>query len=340
MPRKAAAVATAAKKRERSKAAIAAVAKDGSSCSDSDGSSSSGGKQKKKKDATAAAAAAPFAPVFSILKVHEDEKDPSIVKVARIGERGEDITYVGIKYGDGSGPQELAIPVAVGSELIPTLPDLPVANLKNRFPNRLYAAGTTLSGKSHVIAQIAREYSVVNPNSRIVLITALESDPVYKTLEDILTPKKRFVRLMVDEAFGPDVEPDDEIKMADLKGRFKKCLCIFDDFDQVGCRETVKNVTAFLQRCLTAGRHHQISLAVTRQVALNGIKTVSILTQTFSILMFPHSSGRHHCIAFLKKYLGMPDDEIAELLAKPSRWLLIQRTPPRFAMTQYSIKLI
>lgn len=283
---------------------------------------------------------APFAPVFSFTTCDKDEKDPSIVKVARIGQTGEEPKYVALKYGDSSGPKTFDIPVDARKTLVPCLQDLPVATLKNRFPNRTYVAGSTLAGKSFLLGALAREFVCTYPSSRIVLITSLESDPAYTLLEDTLSEKGRFVRLLTDEAFGDDVPEEEQIQMRDLRGRFKKVLVLFDDWSVGASTSAQKACEAFMNKCLRAGRHHGISLALTNQVALGGVKTVNTITNSFSVMMFPSSSSRHHCIAFMKKYVGLNQEKIDQLLALPTRWLFLQRCIPRFAMTEYHCELL
>jgi hypothetical protein len=284
---------------------------------------------------------APFAPQFSFTTCGADTKGhPELVKVARIGQTGDEPKYLALKYGDSSGSKNFDMPVDARTTLVPCLQDLPVASLKNTFPNRTYAAGATLSGKSWLLGAMAREFVCSYPSSRVVLVTSLESDPAYAMLEDLLSEKGRFVRLLTDEAFGDDVPEDEQIKMGDLRGRFKKVLVLFDDWSQAASPSARKACEVFMNKCLSAGRHYGISLALTNQVALGGAKTVNTITNSFSAMLFPNSSSRHHCIAFMKKYVGLNQETIDRLLALPTRWLFLQRCVPRLVISEYHAELL
>lgn len=191
----------------------------------------------------------------------------------------------------------------------------------NQNTNRIYLAGSTLSGKSYLASKLAQDYNLIFPKNKVVFVTALDSD------ENINKKNiKNFIKLRIDESLL-----DDPIDLKELHDK----LVIFDDFEAFNDKAVVKKLEHLRNDCLNAGRHHGIDVIVCRQSLLEASKTKSLLNNAFQVIGFPKSASRYQFGEYLKRYLHLDNEMIKKILSVPSRWCLVNCTSPLYVLHEY-----
>lgn len=182
-------------------------------------------------------------------------------------------------------------------------------------PNRCFLGGASLCGKSWLSARLAEDYQEQFPENRIYMFSALEQDDNFDNLEN-------FYRINCDDIV------EDPIDIQDLSNS----LTIFDDINAFPDKEVVKEVNRLRDQLLATGRQHGTDVITTAQITLDGKKTQGCIINNMQYVGFPKSGGRHHLASYCKTYLAMDADEIKKVLKVPSRWVLLNRTPPLYVL--------
>ena len=205
-------------------------------------------------------------------------------------------------------------------------------NLANKYASKMFIAGATLSGKSYLASKIARCWLATHPKKhRIILISALTSDPSWDAIERIVG-EDRFVRLPLDDETFNEESP---ISLSDLRGdpdKWSGGLVVFDDHLAGSSTKATKAAEKLKDRVLMAGRHLNLALIILQQQMLNSAQTRTTLTNIYQVVGFASSASRHHLIAFMKRYMALRDGQIEEIMSIPSRWILLNRVNPMYVL--------
>ena len=148
-----------------------------------------------------------------------------------------------------------------------------------------------------------KEYKKKFKDHPIYVFSSLDSD---ETLDQISDLK----RIIIDKTLATDPIAVDSLKNS---------VCVFDDVDVIGDKETRAAVYTLLNQCLEVGRHHNIYLLITNHLATNGKDTRRILNEAHTITYFPHSGSSHGARYLLEKYCGLDKKEIMKQKKMKSR---------------------
>jgi hypothetical protein len=182
-----------------------------------------------------------------------------------------------------------------------------------------YIAGASGSGKSHIARGVAEEYMKQFPDRDVYLVSKLEEDD---TLDNIkgrkltrLNPKKLV-----------------ESPLKDLT-RLENSMVIFDDYDTFQGKE-MKVIQQLIDDIAIMGRHNNITMLCLTHYLTNYSKTRLLLTEATHIVVYPLSTGAHALNYLLKTYLGLEKEEIGAIRRGGSRWVMLFKNYPNYAITE------
>ena len=194
---------------------------------------------------------------------------------------------------------------------------IPLYTTMGGWPNRYLIVGQGLCGKSTLCGLLAKSYKKQYKENEVFVFSSLESD---KAL-DICKPK----RIMIDESFI-----DDPIELPELANS----LCIFDDLHDITDKELLKTVLALRDKIYSMGRHHNIAIISSDQLAFKGHESKGIMTNSFVFIMFPIVS-KYQCVQFLTRYMFLPKEQIHKICDLKSRFVLINKNNPLYVLHEH-----
>lgn len=183
-----------------------------------------------------------------------------------------------------------------------------------------YVVGRRGCGKTTFCNLYMKSY-VKATKGRVFLISRLEEDPSIDLPE-------RSMR----------ISPDDisEIDMPDLENS----LVIIDDITDAKLTKLQQNdLYNFVLDIIENSRHHNISCLITSHLPTNYAKTRAILNECSFVTIFPQYSNRYQIERMLKTYFGFKQREVNEFFSKPSRWIQISTTMPKYILTENEVYL-
>lgn len=192
---------------------------------------------------------------------------------------------------------------------------------------RVYLTAPSESGKSTWLAITLKHLLRVHPGKRIILLSAVNEDPVLDTLPNL-------VRVELDPGMVHDP--------LDLDS-FTDAAVVFDDIDRIVDRPLKKYIESLRDSLLTAGRHRGVSVYCTAHLASNGHESRSVLNECSKIVLFPGMGGAAHGIRrLLKEYCGLNTKQIQQFLdlRHQSRWAMVHRDAPMYVMHEKGIYLL
>jgi hypothetical protein len=187
-----------------------------------------------------------------------------------------------------------------------------------------YIAGASGAGKSYMAKHLATEYQKHFPKRPVYLVSKLKED---ETLDSM---PKRPLRLSIEKLIEnpvKDLEP------------LRESLIIFDDYDTLEGKEG-KAVQQLIDDICIMGRHTVTSLLILSHHLSNFKKTRLCLTEATNFVLYPQSTGAHSLNYFLKSYVGMGPNEVAQLKKSRSRWISIHKNFPIYYITETEASLM
>ncbi len=212
--------------------------------------------------------------------------------------------------------------------------------------SRWFIAGPSGSGKSWIANKLMRSFHEDYPDSRIFIISYLDSDPsldegLEDTIERILLDEESFLQ---DPIYEESTTPSGRKKTKQYKSTKSRItpemlenpsgdpnLIVFDDIEQTTghVRDAVYKLKDDL---LNHGRHNKINILVISHVILDGNKTKQALNETTDFCFFPNSGSKHHIVGFLGKYGGLAPKVIKQIIEIESRWVIFHRSAPQYIL--------
>jgi len=244
-------------------------------------------------------------------------KDSIPIAVVKGGKYDKKILYINPKK---EGKKKLKLENDSKFELIP--------KNEGRFVD--YIVGKSGSGKSTLCAQKASYYHLMFPKNNIYLFSRVDDDDAFKNMEKIIK------RVLIDESLI-----DDPI---DVLNDFENCLVIFDDVDTYSDNKLMKAIDNIRDQIMQLGRHKNISLMNCSHNVNNtgvGMKTTRTIMNELHNLIFFNKSCNYHQIRYcLKKYFGLTDKQIHDIVKKKNTHLTcISSNHPQYVLTENSINL-
>jgi hypothetical protein len=199
-----------------------------------------------------------------------------------------------------------------GAEIVP----MPSKDKEKR--SVFYIAGMSGSGKSYLSGNIIKEYRRLFPKNNIFIFSRLD--------EDKLLDHSDTKRVILDDDFleNPiNINDTDELDNS---------LCIFDDIETIPEKKMRDMVYKLRDDLLICGRHKFITMIVTCHQICNYKETRLLLLEATHVAFFTTSGGTFHINRFLKEYAGLSKDQITKIYNLNSRWCLISKSFPMYAM--------
>lgn len=188
----------------------------------------------------------------------------------------------------------------------------------NYYPNRIYCAAMSLSGKSYICAKLAESCVKQHPEKRLVVISWSDNDPSHKDIAK---------RACYHKITVSDELLDDPIELNELHDS----IVIFDDIGNFP-KEIAHELALLRDKCFNAGRHANISCISIQQKLLDGKNTATCLTNAFQVIIFPHTATRFQAGEWLKRYLYLNKKQIQTILNLPSEWVILNTTSPLYVL--------
>jgi len=213
--------------------------------------------------------------------------------------------------GAEDGQTHVKLPAGSNFQLIPT------KDAKKR--EVWYIAGASGSGKSYIAKGLAEMYSKQFPDRKVYLVSKLEEDD---TLDNI--KGKKLIRLK------PAKLVENPLKDLTL---LEDSMVIFDDYDTFLGKE-MKVIQQLIDDIAIMGRHNNITMLCLTHYLTNYSKTRLLLTEATHIVVYPLSTGAHALNYLLKTYLGLEKEEISAIRRGGSRWVMLYKNYPNYAITE------
>lgn len=190
---------------------------------------------------------------------------------------------------------------------------IPIPDFKRQIS---YIAGPSGCGKSWYAKLFGQGYKILYPENDIFIASRVTDDPSLRDLDAI-----------------PIINED--IDAIDIEKHMQDgALVIFDDCDTINNNNLKKSVHKLQNDILECGRHQNIyEVVVSHLINGNDRKnTRTILNECHTLTFFPKSGATYGINYVLKTYLGLPKDQIKEILSLPSRWVTIGKSAPQYIL--------
>lgn len=213
----------------------------------------------------------------------------------------------------------------IGKELI--IYDGQFQIMPSNIPNQrecLYISAPSGAGKSTFASNYCRAYKKMFPHNRIFLFSKKTEDEVFDKLPYIQ-------RIILDEGFG-DGEPLD---CNDLQNS----LCVFDDIENIREKFIKDAVYKLKDNLLETGRSANIYVCICNHIAMNYKETKIDINESTAYVFFKNGNN-YHTQRYLKEYIGLTKDKINRLMDMPSRWIMVNKTYPMYAVSENEIILL
>lgn len=201
---------------------------------------------------------------------------------------------------------------------------LPVPNIETR--DILFIAGPSGSGKSTLASLYIQAYKKLFPNNKIIIFSRKPTDPVLDKLKPL--------RFVIDASIISDP--------VDITEDFRETLVLFDDCNTFQDDKIKKAVSKLMHDILEVGRSFNIYCVITSHlVNPNERKDARVIwNEAHSICIFPRSGNRRGMVYALENYCGLDKKTINQVLALPSRWVIIGKQYPLYVLHEKGALLI
>jgi hypothetical protein len=157
----------------------------------------------------------------------------------------------------------------------------------------------------------------------VYLISSLGKD-------DTLDEVKEIKRIDLDKLVA---NPPKDVKT------WTNALVIVDDVE--GLEAAKGAVVQRVQDMIASeGRHSGTTLIRASHLSTDYKRTRLLLQEAHALVLFPQAGAHSQYTYLLTKYGGMDKKVVANLLATPTRWLMVHHTAPRYVMTSNCIYLL
>ena len=234
-----------------------------------------------------------------------------------------------------SGEQDAVIlPPDSKFELLPLRPqDIKDGNQRTT----LFVSGMAGSGKTYLCKQFIMLYSEMYPTNKIYFISQQDKDN---------DPSLKEVRGMMEQISIEDIM-NEEQPITWESFISKPCLTFFDDYDgfptekvKRGGTSQFKKVQSLIDDLLRNGRKFGISVLISSHDLNKTNKNETILKECEYFCIYPNGIMLYHLNYFGQKYLGLSKQQIKDIKADKSRWIILRRKFPILMLTEYECKII
>lgn len=183
--------------------------------------------------------------------------------------------------------------------------------------------GPSGSGKSYWIRSYVRNYLKLFPKHSVFLISSLSHD-------DTLDAVKELQRIDTDKLVA---NPPKDVKT------WTNSLLLIDDVEGLDAAKAAA-VQRVQDMVASEGRHTGTTLIRASHLSTDYKRTRLLLQEAHGFILFPQAGAHSQYTYLLTKYGGMEKKVVANLLATPTRWILVHHTAPRYVLTPSTIYLL
>lgn len=183
--------------------------------------------------------------------------------------------------------------------------------------------GPSGSGKSYWVRSYVRNYTKLMPRHDVYLISSLSHD-------DTLDAVKELKRIDTDKLVA---NPPKDVKT------WTNSLVIIDDVEGLDATKAAA-VQRVQDMIASEGRHTGTTLIRASHLSTDYKRTRLLLQEAHGFVLFPQAGAHSQYTYLLTKYGGMDKKLVQNLLATPTRWILVHHTAPRFVLTPNQIYLL
>lgn len=188
---------------------------------------------------------------------------------------------------------------------------------------RMFISGLSGSGKSYFISMFLKHNKVRRDGAGVFLFSPVQDD---KAMAGI----KNLIHLDLDEFMAE--AKGKELEIEDIP---EGSICIFDDIESWG-KGKAKPYMELRDILLERGRHRHISTICVSHNCCNGHATKVSIREAQYWCLFPKFNARDTKV-ILKTYGGFDKAEIDEIMAMKTRWCLIRKSIPKYAIGEHSV---
>lgn len=124
-----------------------------------------------------------------------------------------------------------------------------------------------------------------------------------------------------------------------MRKTWEKCLFVFDDIEHVptDMREKVYEFKGYIT---LTGRSAEVDILLCNHMAMNYGQTREELNECTAVVMFPKSATIHHMNRYLKEYIGLDKDNVAQIINGRFRWVMLNTQHPMTAVTENEVWVV
>lgn len=251
-----------------------------------------------------------------------DKKNSIIADILTEGQAGKIDASVSLAIQNKKGPSAFDL---TGSDLFAIMsPAYDVTLRDRRQRDVIYISAPSGAGKSTWTGQYARAWQRHNDEhgrkQRVIVFSAVQEDPAFDGVE--------LKRVPFDSLVDDDGEPNDAIEIDNLRDS----LVIFDDIDVIANKKLRHWIQELRNRCLEIGRHKNINLIATTHQLMNYKETKIMLMECTKVVFFPNSGSAAQIKRYLKTYADLSPEEIKRVFSLKSRWVMLNKSSPRYIL--------
>ena len=192
-----------------------------------------------------------------------------------------------------------------------------------------YVAGPSGSGKSTYASNLIKKYLEIFPEKDLYIFsrTNYKDDP---TLKDL----KAYQISLDDNLLKNPIDITQELKSGQI--------ILFDDCNTIQDDKLKKMVDKLMKDIMEIGRKLGITIIITNHLVIPDEKKIAraILNEMQYITFFPKSGSAQQIQYAIKKYIGLSDKQIRQIMDLPSRWVTIYKNYPQYVMFEKGIFLL
>lgn len=197
--------------------------------------------------------------------------------------------------------------------------------LKPDWFNVVYINGASGAGKSKIAVRMINEYKKSHKKANVYLISKKDSD---KMIDQI----KGINRIDV-ESFS-----EDPIDVSEFESRD---VIIFDDFEGYQTNKVLfKQIIGLMNDLMTMGRTKLLQVFIITHLPTFGRDSSLIFQEMTYAIIYPTSCSYHSLKFLLKDKIGLDTQQINVIKSMRSKYVVINKTFPRYVISGDEIELL